>query len=560
MSLLTLTVEKNVVDEMSHAHARPGVSARRMLGVCIAVSVSATGPAHALTANIANCTVPYLQSFAPSNTHLTSAAIINATSTLPMYCRVDGTIDTPNSTALTFSTGLPTVWNEKFVMLTQGGFAGNPPNPAGGSGTGGSPAPLAAGYATGSTDTGHRGGSFDGSFSINHPDLIIDFGHRGNKVTVDASKALIAGYYQSAIKRSLLVGCSNGGRSTMIHAQRYPDDFDGYVVGAPAYAWPGMLGLDFHHSNLAWFSKAGSWLSPAKVKLLSDAVLAACDANDGLADAVIDDPRKCSFDVRTLQCRGADSDSCLTLPQIAAVQLYSSDLKNSYGDTVSPHWLLNGDEVAGLTAWKLGANPPPIAANGRPEPLVPTIASPNTAQAFSFFFEYGSVGWQGFNDPNWYWRNFNLDKDLNYLAQVDGMTSALSTNLMPTVSHGAKFIFYHGWADQALNPLRTIMYYDDVVERFGKQHTDSFMRVFMVPGMQHCTGGTVATDRADYIGALEQWLDTGVAPTRIDAPHVQGGVTTRTRPLCAYPLVARFTGPQGASTNDAANFSCVADQ
>ena len=326
----------------AESNASPRKYAVALIGCISGVAVAATGPA-------TNCNVGYLQGTVSSATHLSAASIVAATATTPEYCRVDGTIHTPTSQALTFAVGLPTSWNDKFVMLTQGGFAGAVPNPAGNSGVAASPPPLSKGYATASTDTGHRGGAFDASFLIGRPDLSIDFGHRGNKLTVDTAKALMKGYYQADPKRSLLVGCSNGGRSTMIHSQRYPNDFDGYVVGAPAWDWPGMLGLDFHHSNASFFSNAGAWMSPAKVKLLSDAVLAACDLKDGVKDGLIEEPRACTFNPASLICTSGDSDSCLTVTQVAAVKKYAADMKNSHGDVLSPPWLLNGDEAAGMT-------------------------------------------------------------------------------------------------------------------------------------------------------------------------------------------------------------------
>jgi len=550
---------------MTSHHRRFGFKQRSLGSVMWAV----TGVAFAATGPVSNCNVGYLQGFAPTNTHLTAASVVAATATQPQYCRVDGTIDTVNNTALTFSVGLPSAWNEKFLMLGQGGFAGSAPNPAAPLSAPGAPQPLAASYATASNDTGHRGNtagifgaSVDASPFINHPDLIIDFGHRGNKVTVDAAKALIKGYYQTPIKRSIFAGCSNGGRSTMIHSQRYPDDFDGYIVGAPAYDWPGIA-YDFQHSNNAFFGKVGAWLPPAKVKLLSDAVLAACDGKDGVVDGMIEDPRRCTFNPSALACPGADNGACLTPAQVDAVMTFASDMRNSYGDLVSPRWLLNGDEgnAAGMSIWKQGSTPPGTDASGLPAPVLPTIASSNTAQATSFFFNIGIIGWQGFNDPNWNWRTFNLDKDPNYLVQLDGMTSAVDTNLMPAVSRGAKFLFYHGWSDQALNPLRTIGYHDAVVSRYGKEKTDSFMRLFMVPGMQHCSGGTNATDSFDPIAELERWLDTGKAPNVMLASKVVGGVVTRTRPLCAYPKLAHYNPPASAASvfgvDDAFYFSCV---
>ena len=166
-----------------------------------------------------------------------------------------------------------------------------------------------------------------------------------------------------------------------------------------------------------------------------------------------------------------------------------------------------------------------------------------------------------YNNANYDWRKFDADNDENFLAQTQGALSATDTNLIPTVSRGGKFMIFHGWADQALNPLRTIAYWDAVVARYGKGKTDGFMRLFLVPGMQHCGGGTIATDTFDSLGEMERWLDTGRAPDRIEASKLTNGVVTRTRPLCAHPNVAKYKPPGSAAStfniNDTFYFGCV---
>jgi feruloyl esterase len=474
-----------------------------------------------------------MQGYAPAGTTIDSADVVAATATVPQYCLVKGTTPTVNN-SITWAVGLPTAWNDKLYWGAQGGFAGSAPVP---------PAlGLQQGYVSGITDTGHRSVGTDGSWALNSPDKVIDFGHRGIKASVDVGKAMVAGYYQSPIKRSIMASCSNGGRATMIHSQRYPKDFDGYVVTAPAFDWAGQVVVDFYHGSSSFFAKPGSWLPPAKIKLLSDAYLAACDASDGLVDGIVSDPRSCKIDPRLLQCAGGDGPACLTKDQTDAVVRFTSEMKNKFGEVVSPPWLLTGDEgnPAGIPAWKTGNTAPPVDANGAPKPP--------PSQAAGHGFMVGTLTGIVYNDANYDWRKFDVDNDENFLAQVQGSLSAVDTNLMPTVSRGAKFLFLHGWSDQALNPLRTIGYWDAVVARYGKEKTDSFLRLFLVPGMQHCGGGTNATSTYDALGVMEKWLDTGKAPDVMEASYVESGVKLRTRPLCAHPKVIRFA---------AYNFFCV---
>ena len=506
---------------------------------CSSLAVAATGP-------VSNCNVGALQGYAPAGTTVDSAEVVAATATVPQYCLVKGTTPTVNN-SITWAVGLPTAWNDKFYWGAQGGFAGGAPVP---------PAlGLQRGYVSGITDTGHRQVGIDGSWALNSPDKVIDFGHRGVKTSIDVGKTLVAGYYQSPIKRSIMASCSNGGRATMMQAQRYPKDFDGYIVTAPAFDWAGQVVVDFFHGSSSFFAKPGSWLPPAKVKVLADAYLGACDASDGVVDGLVADPRFCRIDPRSLQCPSGDGPGCLTQDQTEAVVRFTSEMKNSFGEVVSPPWLLTGDDAnpGGVIAWKTGTTAPPVDANGVP--------NPPSSQAAGHGFMVGTLKGIVYNDANYDWRNFDVDYEENFLAQTQGYLSAVDTNLMPTVSRGAKLLFFHGWGDQALNPLRTIAYWDAVVARYGKEKTDSFLRLFFIPGMQHCGGGTIATSTYDALAEIEQWLDTGRAPDRIESSHVESGVVTRTRPLCAHPKVASYKPPGSAaatwSINDSFYFACV---
>ncbi len=526
-----------------HVHAARALRRRlaaSALWSCTGVAFAATGP-------VSNCNVAAMQAYAPAGTTVSSAQVVAATTVLPQYCLVQGTTPTVNN-AITWAIGLPTAWNDKILWDAQGGFAGAPPLLSG--------LGLQRGYVSGITDTGHRADGTDGAWALNALDRVIDFGHRGVHTSVEVGKALVAGYYQSAVKRSLMMSCSNGGRATMMEAQRYPKDFDGYVIYAPAFDWGGVI-ADFHHASSAFFAKPGSWLPPAKVKVLADAYLAACDASDGVVDGIVGDPRACTIDPRSLQCPGADAPGCLTKDQADAAVKLVTEQKTKFGDVWSPPWLLSGDDAnpVGIPGWKTGTIAPPADGNGVP--------NPPPWQAAGHGFLVGTLTGIVYNNAHYDWRKLDVDNDLGYWEQMQGALAAADTNLMPTVSRGARLLVVHGWADSALNPLRTIAYWDAVVNRYGKTKTDTFMRLFMVPGMQHCGGGTLATDAFDPLTEIEKWIDTGIAPDRIEAGHFDAtGAVTRTRPLCAYPKAAKYnkpgrSAPLPADLNRSANFDCA---
>jgi feruloyl esterase len=513
----------------------------------------AAGPSGAtVTANTGRCTVSTLSSVAPSNTAVKAASVVAATSTLPQYCSVQATVSYPGNN-IDFIVGFPTTWNEHFVWASQGGLAGGPMTFTASF--------LQEGYATGITDTGHKGDPATVGGTGRDPAFVYDinkftdYGHRANKLTADAAKALIAGYYQSSIKRSIFNGCSNGGRSVMINAQRYPGQFDAYVVGAPFISETGSS-LDWLHSERAYFKKTTSFMPADKLQILGKAVLAQCDADDGVVDGVVSNPLACKFDPSVLLCNGANAGACLTQDQVDAVKFWNTDWKNSNGEVVSRRWLATGEEgySGGTSLYQIGPNPPPVDANGVPYPTA--------AQNNGFSLMIAILGDMVNGSHTYDYRTLNVDTDLPFLNQVNGVLDATDTDLMAAASKGAKFIFYQGWGDPALNPMNLIDYRDAIVQRYGLAKANTFMRVFMVPGMNHCGGGSAATDQFDVMmPAIEAWMDTGIAPEVVIASRVVNGVVVRTRPLCAYPKYARYKPPASAATtfgiDDAFYFFCA---
>jgi feruloyl esterase len=504
-----------------------------------------------LTAGTDHCTTARLSTVAPKNVTIKSASIVAATTDVPEHCRVLASVPTPGNT-VDFLVGFPTNWNEKFVWASQGGMAGAPMNLSGGF--------LRSGYATGITNTGHEGKSNtvggagrDASFA-HDPQKLIDYGHRANFVAVNAAKALIASYYSTSIKRSIFNACSNGGRSVMINAQRYPGQFDGYVVGAPVISWS-QVALDFLlHSGRGFFAKSASFPTAEKMTLVGNAVLAACDADDGVGDGAVSNPLACRFDPRSLQCSGADGPTCLTKDQVDAFVTWNNDVRNSNGELVSPRWLFTGveGEASGTSVYQVGSNPPALDEDG-----APLLSS---AQNNGFSLMNNVLGDMVHQDASYDARDFDIETDMGLLTQVNGSVDATDTNLMAAARKGAKFLFYHGWADPALNPMNTVNYHKALVDRYGAEKTDTFVRMFFVPGMTHCSGGAAATDTFDTNAAMEKWLDTGVAPDQIEASKVVKGAVTRTKPLCAFPKYARFRAGadgSGPAKDDASNYSCV---
>lgn len=269
-----------------------------------------------------------------------------------------------------------------------------------------------------------------------------------------------------------------------------------------------------------------------KLTLIEDAAVAACDAIDGVADGVIDDPRACTFKPESLLCTTGDAEDCLTQVQVEALDaMYKGAHNPRTGEVLYPGWSMGSESGW----WRYWANP----------------AMPNEPQRADFWRYWA------FDNPNWDWWAFDWDQDMVTAdARVGAVVDAINPDLSGLRARGAKLLTYTGWADPVVAPLDTIAYYESVVANIGSQsETDDFFRLFMVPGMGHCSGGA-GPDRFDALGALVQWVEQGVAPdTMLASKLAPDGSVERTRPLCAYPAVARYTG--SGSTDEAANFQCV---
>jgi feruloyl esterase len=487
-------------------------------------------------ASIPECRVPAIQAVAPRGTTITAATTIEAAGHLPQHCRVDGHVSTPGN-EVNFRLGLPARWNGKFYFVGVGGLAGV---------IGSLDAPLARGYASASTDTGHA--ASDPHWGANRAKE-IDYGHRGTHAATVAAKAVTAAYFGKPPAHSYFNGCSNGGRQALMEVQRYPGDYDGVIAGDPATGTPLQVGRALVFQRMLLHPE--NFLPIEKVELLSRATLAACDGLDGLQDGLISDPRACTFKPETLQCTEGDGPDCLTAPQIGTVQQIRAPLKTPDGKIYS-HGLPPGHEggTTGWQGWIVGRTPPARQADGTLAFGTPAPSGYTYADANMRFLILDN------DDPAFSWRLLKFPADLPRFATMTQILSPSDPDLRPFRDRGGKLILYHGWADPAISAYGTIDYHDRMSKAVGGQReAEAFSRLYLVPGMHHCRSGP-GPDSFDMLPHLEAWVERGVAPASLIASHSTGGVVDRTRPLCPHPQVARYVGR--GSVDEAANFRCEA--
>ena len=436
---------------------------------------------------------------------------------LPAFCRVAMTLAPSADSDIKVELWIPTSWNGKFQAVGNGAFNGSISYPAMANA-------LARGYATSSTDTGHTGGG--ANWALGHPEKVVDFGWRAVHEMTLASKKIIAGYTGRAPAFSYWNGCSAGGRQAMKEAQRFPDDFNGIIAGAPGLDWTGRAAQAVRVAKTLEHNNAGR-LSAKDTQLLHRAVVGACDASDGLKDGLLSDPERCRFDPVVLQCGGSSQSECLTTAQVETARLiYSRGVNRSTKREVGG--LLPGSELGWTDlGW---------------------TASARTTGLDQFRFLV-------FKDPAWDIQQFEFDRDLARAEEADGDTlNALDPNLKPFIDRGGKLIQFHGWADPQISPANSTQYYTRGADALGgTSKIHGSYRLFMAPGMGHCGGGE-GPNTFDMIAALEQWVEHGKAPDQIPASHATNGVVDRTRPLCPYPQLATYKGT--GSIDDAANFVC----
>jgi len=443
------------------------------------------------------------------------------------FCRVQGVIERE----IGFELWLPTdsAWNRRLLVGGVGGQAGafNYRELERG---------VRRGYASASTDTGHK--ASDAHWLLNRPDRAANYAHRANHLLAVKAKAILKAVYGAAPRNAFFVGCSGGGRQALTEVQKYPRDFDGVIAGAPGVNTPEMSARRMwemqQHSRFGTLMNAGRW------RLVADAAISACDPIDGVRDGIIGDPTRCRFDPASLACRGSVAGpDCLTAAQIEAVRLVYSPLHDEEGRRV------DGGLLPGMLV-----SPTPL-----PEPFTPGPSYLAVA-----LFGDGVHG-----DPNRDSRGFRIARDLPAIDRVMDL-HADDPEIGPFLGNGGKLILYHGWADPLVAPQSTIEYHRSVLRSAGPRAASS-VRLFMAPGVDHCRGGSgpdlfggaggdspLPNPDHDLLSALERWVDRKQAPERVIATRIEGGRIVRTRPLCAWPASARYSG--AGSIDEAASFVC----
>jgi feruloyl esterase len=432
---------------------------------------------------------------------------------LPEHCRVRMVLRPSSDSNINVELWLPTsTWNGKFMAVGNGGFAGSI------QGYGEMANAIALGYATAGTDTGHSDADGPGGvFGLGHPEKIVDFSHRAVHEMTAKSKQLIDQFYGKAPQFSYFKGCSTGGRQAVMAAQRFPEDFDGIIGGALANRH-----IQMHTAGTARSIQLTRHpeeaIPQAKAQMVNKAVMAACDT---MKEGFLNNPRACTFDFKQLACKGADADTCLTAAQLKTVETFYGGLKNSKGELIFSGQAL-GNPLPALRGAATGA--------------------PNVSDTVKIW---------GFQNANYDWNTFDLDRDMPVINSKVGFVDAVDPDLSKFKARGGKLLLYAGWGDTTITPENTVLYYESVLARMGKNQGD-FTRLFMVPGMAHCRGGN-GPNTFDTIGTLEAWREKGVAPAQITAYNPQ---TNLSRPLCPYPQYAKYKGT--GNVKDATNWSCVA--
>jgi feruloyl esterase len=460
----------------------------------------------------------------------TPAGFFGPGQTLPPHCHIEGEIDRRTgadgkSYALRFAINMPDDWNGRFIFQGGGGLNGNLGEPLVNQSVGGSA--LGRGFAVVSTDSGHEAeGAFDASFMADQ-EAALNFYFLGNMRVTRVAKPLVEQYYATAIDKSYFFGCSTGGREGMIMAQRFPYLYDGIVSGAPAIR-TGLSNLALRWMNVQMNQAApkgadglplpGGTYTKDEQQLIVDGLLQACDALDGAEDGLIFNRAVCDFDPRSLSCPAGETRDCLDPAKAEVLVKAVAGPIDSRGVQVYPQFLLDtGIDDTGFIPGIIAGGGPPVG------PPVATMMSQDVDAEFAAATGPGAIG------------------------------DSTSPNLSTFVARGGKQIFFHGVSDPWFSAMDTVEYYENMAAaNGGREAAEQFSRVFLVPGMGHCSGGDRTLDGFDMLSAIVDWVENDRAPDRVVATRASmPGVS---RPLCPYPEHAHYTGR--GDVNDAASFEC----
>ena len=450
---------------------------------------------------------------------------------VPAFCRVQLRLHPSSDSDIASEVWLPVSgWNGKYVAIGNGIWAGQISYSQMGE-------PVTRGYVASSTDTGHQGNGLDASWAVGHPEKLIDFGYRAVHVTSVAAKQLIGAFYGRAPTLSFWDSCSTGGRQGLMAAHRYPEDFNAISAMAPANP---MTDLMVQSMWAGWQAQRfGVQLTPATLALVHAAVLKQCDKLDGVEDGVVGRPMQCSFDPVTLKCAAGASEGCLSEGQVQAMANIYGGVRAADGSSLLPGWP-RGAEMQ-LAVLVLGKEPFPVAT--------------------SYFRQLVFAG-----KPAWDWKAMDYRADLGAARSYGSeMLDVPADGLGPFFARGGKLMLSHGWADGLIPATNTLAFNAALYRALPQDQAEQQLRLFMVPGMEHCGGGA-GVSKIDTLGTIDQWATTGQAPTRIVATRPEQVAAMpgappqpprppMSRPLCAYPLVARYDGKGDPMTPAA--FSCA---
>jgi feruloyl esterase len=517
-------------------------------------------PAHAAPA----CTVEALNALHVPDVNVTQATPRPAGNGAPAHCAVQGTVTThgegvPDGSAHV-AIQLPDAWQQRFFSMGVGGNAGtltpavNATDRA---------AALGKGYVTIVTDTGHTGNGTDANW-VRTPDgkrddgKITDFFYRAEHDVTVAGKEFAQAFYAAPIQHAYFDGCSNGGRMAMMEADRYPTDYDGIIAGDP--------GMDYHSALLrfvvqkAALSSPASYLSPATLEAIDKRVTARCDAIDGATDGLVQSPARCPIRAEDLVCHAGETADCLTPDQARVLHAYTTSLHDRHGHLLYPGWAItNLSGPRGISYWTTGDTAPNLAQREAPwgnDPAAPPRGWMFARQALTYWLGLG---------PDAKMSTLDVDPRTNtvgdrLVAAADQAFGPGETKdpakLLPFIQQGRKMILYHGTSDPAIPAARSVLFYNELTEKLhGADKTAASVRLFLVPGMQHCSGG-IGPDQFDTLSAIETWVEHGKPPEAIAAATKPDSPRPHSLPLCPYPEQARYSG--SGALGDAVNWKCAA--
>jgi feruloyl esterase len=509
------------------------------------------------------CAVDTLNALHVANVTITTAAPVAATAMAPALCEVHGTVVThgegvPDGLA-TFAMQLPETWQQRFFSMGVGGNAGRLVPAVNSTDQAAAPG---KGYVTIVTDTGHAGNGTDANWVLG-PDgkrdtiKVTDFFYRAEHDVTVAGKQFAQAYYDAPVKHAYFDGCSTGGRMAMMEAERYPGDYDGIIAGDP--------NMDYHSGLLRFVVQKTALASPAAylpqslLVAIDKKVTARCDAIDGATDGLVQNPAACPIRAEDLICHTGETTDCLTPEQARVLHAYTTPLHDRHGHLLFTPWALtNLAGPRGIGYWTTGDSAPDLT-----HAELPWGNDPNVPPR----------GWVFARQSLTYWLGLGADQKMAAL-DVDPATNTVGdklvavadhafapaetknpAKLLPFIQRGGKLIIYHGASDPAIPASRTILFYHELATTLrGADKEAASVRLFLVPGMQHCSGG-IGPDRFDTLSAIEAWVEHNKPPEAIAATTKPDVAEKHSLPLCPFPRQARYSGH--GELNDVANWSCA---